>query len=98
MNISRDWPQLIFVEIVLVCISFFAINLLVDFLDFSIRPAINTPTPYFLHVFQGNDPTNTIFIKKFWAEILFFGFVFLGQIGIFRLQKNIFHPHIRTNG
>jgi hypothetical protein len=98
MDISRDWPRLIFVEILVVCIGLFAVNFLVDFLDFSSRPTVNIPTPYFPHVFQGDDPTNAVFIKKFWAEILFFSLVFFGQIAIFRLRKNIFTPHLRNNG
>jgi hypothetical protein len=98
MKIPPYWTRLIFVEIVVICMSLFAVNLLVDFLDFSIHPAVKTPTPYFPHVFQGDDPTNTIFVKKFWAEILFFLLVFFGQISIFRMRKKIFTPHIRENG
>ncbi len=98
MLLSKDWPRLVFVEIFVICAALFVVNLLVDFLDFSTHPAIKTPTPYFPHVFQGDDPTNTVFVKKFWAEILFFGLVFFGQIGIFRLRKKIFIPHFRTNG
>lgn len=98
MNILDDWPRLIFVEIFVICISIFSVNLLVDFLNFSVHPAVSTPTPYFPHIFQGDDPTNIFFVKKFWAEILFFLLVFFGQIGIFRLRKKIFHPHIRKNG
>lgn len=98
MQLSKDWSRLVFVEIGVICMSLFIVNLFVDFLDFSTHPAVNTPTPYFPHVFQGDDPTNSMFVKKFWAEILFFFLVFFGQISIFRLRKKIFPPHIRNNG
>ena len=98
MQLPKDWSRLVFVEIGVICVSLFIVNLFVDFLDFSVHPAVHTPTPYFPHVFQGDDPTNSMFIKKFWAEILFFLLVFFGQIGIFRLRKKIFPSHLRTNG
>ncbi len=98
MKLSEHWPRVLFVEILLICTCLFIINLFVDFLDFSSHPAVHTPTPYFPHVFEGDSLTNTIFVKKFWAEILFFLLVFFGQIGIFRLRKKIFPIDPSQNG
>lgn len=98
MNIQKDWPRLIFIEILVICASLFIVNLLVDFLDFSLYPAAKTPNPYVLQVFEKNVPTDQILIKKYWAEILFFLLAFFGQIAIFRLRKKIFIPKQRHNG
>lgn len=98
MKLSEHWPRIIFVEILLICICLFLVNLLVDFLDFSSHPAVKMPTPYFPHVFEGDSLTNAVFVKKFWAEILFFLLVFFGQIAIFRLRKKIFPLDPSQNG
>ncbi len=90
MKLSEHWSRILFVEILIICAGLFIVNLFVDFLDFSTHPAVNIPIPYSPHVFEGSSSTNEVFVKKFWAEILFFVLVFFGQIAIFRMRKKIF--------
>ena len=98
MKIPLRWQQLLVAELVVCLICFFAVNLLVDFLDFSAHPAANTPTPYYPHVFDGTMPQEEVSVEKIWAEVLFFLLVFFGQIAIFRQRKFIFKTKQRTNG
>lgn len=79
-------------------VCFFAVNLLVDFLGFSSHPASNTPTPYFMHIFEDSSSGGQGVVKNYWAEFLFFLLVFWGQIAIFRLRKLIFKSNQRKNG
>ncbi len=98
MKLFTYWKRFLFVEIILIFISFFFVNLLVDFMTFSAEPITNTPAPYFPYVFEDNAPTLDGFVEKYWTQLLFFLLVFFGQIAIFRLRKNIFIIKPRKNG
>ena len=98
MKIPLRWKQLFIAEVILLCICFFAVNLLVDFLDFSSHPAAKIPAPYYMHIFEGDDAVSAVKVKNYWPEISFFLLVIFGQIAIFRQRKLIFKSKQRTNG
>lgn len=98
MRIPLRWQQLLVAELIVLIICFFAVNLLVDFLDFSSHPAAKTPTPYFPHVYEDAAPDSHVAIKKGWPQLLFIFLVFCGQMAIFRWRKLIFKTNQRKNG
>ena len=98
MKLPPYWKRFLFIEIIVVFICFFSINLLLDFMNFSASPGEYTPAPYFQQVFLNHTPADTIFVKKYWTQILFFLLVFFGQIAIFRQRKRIFTIKPRQNG
>lgn len=98
MKFAEYWPKLLFIEAIIVFISLFAVNLIFDFSSFVIDPVTNPPHPYFPQIFEVNDPTDTIFVKRYWTQILFFLLVFFGQIAIFRQRRRIFTIKTRQDG
>ncbi len=98
MKIPLRWQQLLVAELVVFFICLTCVILIGDFLDYPGHPAGKARVNDLPLVFEGDFSSTNVAAKTYWAEIIFFSLVFIGQIAIFRQRNFIFKSKQRKNG